>query len=345
FDRNVYLYCTEHIRIRDFFAKGDLDHSYKNGLFSLDLTLRNYLKSSARIQANIKLLDATGKQILTGTKNATLLPDAETAIPFSYKVSSPNLWSNETPYLYTLILTLKDGNEKTLEVTSTKIGFRKVEIKDAQLLVNGKAVLVRGVNLHEHNSITGHVQDEITMRKDIALMKQHNINAVRTSHYPHSVLWYKLCDEYGLFVCDEANIETHAMGAEWQNEFDKELHPAYRPEWAEAHKDRIIRMMERDKNHPSVIVWSMGNECGNGSVFYEMYQWLKKRDTTRPVQFEQAGENENTDIVCPMYPRIESMKKYASRTDVTRPYIMCEYAHAMGNSTGNFQEYFDIIAA
>ncbi|MDR1896396.1 MAG: DUF4981 domain-containing protein, partial [Prevotellaceae bacterium] len=175
-------------------------------------------------------------------------------------------------------------------------------------------------------------------------MKQNNINAVRTSHYPQSTLWYKLCDEYGLFVCDEANIETHAMGAEWQGWFDRGKHPAYLPQWAEAHKDRAVRMMERDKNHPSVIVWSMGNECGNGAVFHDIYKWLKQRDNTRPVQFEQAGENENTDIVCPMYPGMESMKKYASRTDVTRPYIMCEYAHAMGNSTGNFQEYFDIIA-
>jgi beta-galactosidase len=259
-------------------------------------------------------------------------------------LASPHLWSNETPYLYTLLLTLKDGKGNLLEATSAKIGFRKVEIKNAQLLVNGKAILVRGVNIHEHNPYTGHVQTEETMRKDIALMKQHNINAVRTSHYPQSALWYRLCDEYGIFLCDEANIETHAMGAEGQGRFDKNRHPAYLPQWAEAHKDRVRRMMERDKNHPSVIVWSMGNECGNGPVFYEIYRWLKERDTTRPVMFEQAGENEDTDIVSPMYPSLSNMQRYAVRTDVTRPYIMCEYSHAMGNSNGNFQEYYDLIA-
>ncbi|MDR0834562.1 MAG: DUF4981 domain-containing protein [Candidatus Symbiothrix sp.] len=342
FDRSVYLYSTGQIRIQDFFAKGDLDSSYKNGLFSVDVTLKNHRNDIVGATLAVALLDATGKTVYTESAKETV--GATTRIALTRKITAPHLWSNETPYLYTLLLTLKDANNKTIEVTSSKIGFRKVEIKNAQLLVNGKAVLVRGVNIHEHNPYNGHVQDEATMRKDIALMKQHNINAVRTSHYPQSVLWYKLCDEYGLFLCDEANIETHAMGAEWQGWFDKEKHPAYRPEWAAAYTDRVVRMMERDKNHPSVIVWSMGNETGNGPVFYDCYNWLKQRDTTRPVAFEQAGENEDTDIVCPMYPGMESMKKYAARTDVTRPYIMCEYAHAMGNSTGNFQEYFDVIA-
>lgn len=347
FDRSLYLYSTDQIRIRDFFAKGDLDKSYKNGLFLLDLSLKNYSNETKNVKAEIKLLDIAGKQIHGQEKkfvvNANF--DYSGVCDFSTTIPNVKLWSNETPNLYTLVINLKDAKDNLIESASAKIGFRKVEIKNAQLLINGKPVLVRGVNLHEHNPYAGHVQDEATMRQDIALMKQNNINAVRMSHYPQSVLWYKLCDEYGLFVCDEANIESHAMGAEWQNWFNKEEHPAYRLEWAEAHKDRIIRMMERDKNHPCIIVWSMGNECGNGPVFYEMYKWLKNRDNTRLVQFEQAGENENTDIVCPMYPEIEDMKKYAVRKDITRPYIMCEYAHAMGNSTGNFQEYFDIIAS
>jgi beta-galactosidase len=342
FDRSVYLYSTAQTRIFDFFAKGDLDATYKNGIFSVDVLLKNYSDKAQHSKLEVKLLDVNGKTVFNQSKNITVT--GNTVANWTKTISSPHLWSNETPYLYTLLLSLNDEKGNLIEATSTKIGFRKVEIKNAQLLVNGKPILVRGVNLHEHNPYTGHVQTEEMMRKDIALMKQHNINAVRTSHYPQSPLWYKLCDEYGLFLCDEANIETHAMGAEWQGEFDKEKHPAYLPQWAEAHKDRVVRMMERDKNHPSVIAWSMGNECGNGPVFYDIYKWLKQRDTTRPVQFEQAGENENTDIVCPMYPGIESMKRYASRTDVSRPYIMCEYAHAMGNSTGNFQEYFDIIA-
>ncbi|GHT41377.1 beta-galactosidase [Bacteroidia bacterium] len=331
FDRSVYLYSTDQIRIQDYFAKGDLDNSYKNGLFSVDVTLKNYLSRDVARHVctiEVKLLDAAGKTVYAETKNDT---------HFAKTIPSPRLWSNETPYLYTLLLTLKDAAGKTLEVTSSKVGFRKVEIKNAQLLVNGKPILVRGVNIHEHNPSNGHVQDEATMRRDIALMKQHNINAVRTSHYPESTLWYKLCDEYGIFLVDEANIESHGLGYGPQN-------VANFPEWAEAHKDRVVRAVERDKNHPSVIIWSMGNECSNGKVFPEIYKWLKQRDPSRPVQFEQAGEAANTDIVCPMYPGIDHMKRYAARTDVTRPFIMCEYAHAMGNSSGNFQEYFDIIA-
>ncbi|MDR1883923.1 MAG: DUF4981 domain-containing protein [Prevotella sp.] len=344
FDRSVYLYSAAQIRIFDFFAKGDLDASYENGLFSADVTLKNYFDKTQSVKMEIKLLDAAGKIVFTETKKTSVPANSNTGkslpemkLNFSKKIASPKLWSNETPYLYTLLLTLADDRGDLVETTSAKIGFRKVEIKNAQLLVNGKPVLVRGVNLHEHNPYTGHVQNEETMRKDIALMKRHNVNAVRTSHYPQSALWYKLCDEYGLFVCDEANIESHGM------EYGPE-NMANFPEWRGAHFDRVERMMERDKNHPCVIVWSMGNECSNGKVFPEIYRWLKQRDPSRPVQFEQAGEHDNTDIVCPMYPGIESMKKYAARTDVTRPYIMCEYAHAMGNSTGNFQEYFDVIA-
>ncbi|MDR0505952.1 MAG: DUF4981 domain-containing protein, partial [Dysgonamonadaceae bacterium] len=341
FDRSVYLYSTAQIRIFDFFAKADLDASYKNGLFSLDVNLKNYHETVQKVQLEIKLLDKNNKTIFTQRKDLACNVSAEAGenqIQFSQKVSAPYLWSNETPYLYTLLLTLKDSNGKILETTSCKTGFRKVEIKNAQLLVNGKHVLVRGVNLHEHNPYTGHVQNEETMRKDVALMKQHNINAVRTSHYPQSPLWYKLCDEYGLFIVDEANIESHGLGYGPEN-------VANFPEWQNAHLDRVIRLVERDKNHPCVIIWSLGNEASNGKVFPVLYDWAKKRDNTRPVQYEQAGENRNTDIVCPMYPHIGHMKRYAERTDVTRPFIMCEYAHSMGNSTGNFQEYFDIIAS
>ncbi|MCB0638437.1 MAG: DUF4981 domain-containing protein, partial [Lewinella sp.] len=203
--------------------------------------------------------------------------------------------------------------------------------------------LVKGVNLHIHDDVLGHVPTRETMMTDIRLMKQHNINAVRTSHYPQNPLWYQLCDQYGIYLVDEANIETHAMGAEWQSPFDKSIHPAYRPDWAPAHLDRIRRAVTRDKNHPSVIIWSMGNECGNGPVFYEAYDWIKAYDPTRLVQFEQAGENPNTDIVSPMYPSMDYMASYAKDADQDRPFIMCEYSHAMGNSNGNFQEYWDII--
>ena len=345
FDRSIYMYSPDQIRIADFFAKAALDANYKNGLLDVDIDLTNKLSETKLVRVNVNLINNAGKQILSTSSSVELKSESEQQIHIKDKVNKPLQWSNETPNLYTLLITLSDRDGKLIEAASCKVGFRNVEIKDAQLMINGKSVLVRGVNLHEHNAYNGHVVDKETMLKDIKLMKQHNINAVRMSHYPQSPLWYKLCDEYGLFLVDEANIETHAMGAEWQGWFNKDVHPAYSPEWAPAHKDRVERLFQRDKNHPSVIIWSMGNECGNGPVFYDIYDWLKKADPTRLVQFEQAGQNRNTDIVCPMYPGMESMKKYADRTDVTRPYIMCEYSHAMGNSNGNFQEYFDIITS
>jgi len=345
FDRSIYMYSPDQIRIADFFAKAGLDANYKNGLLEVDIDLANKLSETKLVHVNVNLINKSGRQILLHNSSIELKSKSEQQIHIKEKVSKPLVWSNETPNLYTLLLELKNEKGELIEATSCKVGFRSVEIKDAQLMINGKPVLVRGVNLHEHNAYNGHVVDEATMIKDIQLMKQHNINAVRMSHYPQSPLWYKLCDKYGLFLVDEANIESHGMGAEWQSWFNKEVHPAYSPDWAEAHKDRVERLFQRDKNHPSVIIWSMGNECGNGPVFYDIYDWLKEQDQTRLVQFEQAGQNRNTDIVCPMYPGVESMKKYAERTDVARPYIMCEYSHAMGNSNGNFQEFFDIITS
>jgi beta-galactosidase len=233
------------------------------------------------------------------------------------------------------LLTLKNEKGNVIEATSCKIGFRKIEIKDGQLLVNGVHILIKGTNIHEFDQFEGqHVGTELMM-KDIRTMKQNNLNAVRMSHYPHCVDWYKLCDKYGLYLVDEANLESHGFGYGKEN-------PAYHEEWFEAHKDREYRLVERDKNHPSVIIWSMGNECSNGTVFQDIYKWIKQRDNSRPVQFEQAGQGNNTDIVCPMYPGMDYMKNYASKPQ-TRPFIMCEYAHAMGNGTGNFQEYWDII--
>ena len=342
-DRNVYLYSTENVRIADFFARPDLDGAYKNGSLSVDVTLNNYNKSGATGQVEAFLVDANGKEVFSQNLKIITPAGGKKEVTFSKNVSSPNLWSNESPYLYSLVLTLKDENGKSIETVATKIGFRKVELKNGQLLVNGKRIMVHGVNIHEHNPVTGHYQDVATMMKDIRVMKQHNINAVRCSHYPNNINWVKLCDQFGLYLVDEANIETHGMGAEWQDRFDKSKHPAYLPEWNAAHMDRTVSLVERDKNHASVILWSLGNECGNGPIFHETYKWIKERDKTRLVQFEQAGELENTDVVCPMYPGIKDMKEYAAREKVNRPYIMCEYSHAMGNSSGNFKEYWDII--
>ena len=335
-DRNVYLYSTDNLRIVDFFARPDLDGAYKNGSLSVDVMLNNYNKAGKTGQVEVVLIDANGKEIFSQDLKINAPADGKKEVTFSKNVSSPNLWSSETPYLYSLVLTLKDENGKFIETVSTKIGFRKVELKNGQLLVNGKRIMVHGVNIHEHNPVTGHYQDIATMMQDIKMMKQHNINAVRCSHYPNNINWVKLCDKYGIYLVDEANIESHGMGYGKEN-------MAFNPAWDGAHMDRTVSLVERDKNSPSVILWSLGNECSNGDVFMKTYKWIKERDKTRLVQFEQAAEKENTDVVCPMYPGIGYMKSYAAREKVNRPFIMCEYAHAMGNSSGNFKEYWDII--
>ncbi len=343
-ERDVYLFAMPKSTIWDFFLKGDLDSKYTNGLFSAEVSIRKFAgNTTSSGTLSISVLDQSGKSVFVQKQNFINHQDSIQTIKFNGTVKNPLKWNAEQPNLYNCIITLTDQNEKVLGVTGAKIGFRKVEIKNAQLLVNGVAIMVHGVNRHEHDDVTGHTTGKELMLKDIKLMKELNINAVRLSHYPNDPLWYKLCDEYGLYLVDEANIETHGMGASLQGWFDQAKHPAYLPEWVAAHVDRTVRMVERDKNHPSIIIWSLGNECGNGPVFHDNYKWIKNRDNTRPVQFEQAGEDWNTDIVCPMYPSIGNMKKYAADTSKKRPFIMCEYAHAMGNGNGNFQEYFDII--
>ena len=257
-------------------------------------------------------------------------------IVFSGKVSNPLKWTAETPNLYTMLISLKDNRGNIIESTSHKIGFRKIEITDGQLFVNGKKVFFKGVNLHEFNTNTGQVVTRDVMMRNLQLMKELNINAVRTSHYPQPPLWYKLCDEYGIYLVDEANLESHGLGYGPDNVSNF-------PEWHAQHMDRVIRLVERDKNHASVIFWSLGNEASNGKAFFDMYDWAKARDSSRPVQYEQAYQRDrNTDIICHMYPSWESMKRDAAR-DLGKPYIMCEYAHAMGNSMGNLQEYWDLM--
>ncbi len=338
-ERDVYLYSTGKQRIADFFAVADLDKNYKNGVLNLDVDVQNLTDSKSVNRLDVALYDAAGKVVYKAGKTLNLNADSKRTDKFAAKLKNVNKWSGETPYLYTLALTLsKDG--KVLESTSARIGFRKVEIKNSQLLVNGKAIEIHGVNLHEHHQVKGHSIDRETMMSDIRMMKQNNVNAVRTCHYPQPPLWYELCDQYGIYLVDEANIEIHGYGV-WSS--NRDIHPGNLPEWRDCILDREYALVERDKNHPSVITWSLGNESGNGDNFIAGYKWIKSRDTSRPVQYEQFGNGENTDIMCPMYPRVESMREYAARTTDIKPYIMCEYAHAMGNSTGNFQEYFDII--
>ena len=336
-NRSVYLYSTAQTRIQDFFAHPDLDAKYKNGLFRLDVSLKNYSNSPAVRTLDVLLVDKSGKKIYSKSQKKTI-PANETLsfeIPQS-RVSSPLLWTAETPNLYTMVLTLKDEKGGVIESTSHKIGFRKIEITDGQLFVNGKKVYFKGVNLHEFNTNTGNVVTRKEMMRNLQLMKELNINAVRTSHYPQQPLWYKLCDEYGIYLVDEANLESHGLG------YGKDNVSNF-PEWHGQHMDRIIRLIERDKNHASVIFWSLGNEASNGKAFFDMYDWAKARDNSRPVQYEQAYQRDrNTDIICHMYPSWSNMERDA-KADLGKPYIMCEYAHAMGNSMGNFQDYWDLM--
>ncbi|MDR0536487.1 MAG: DUF4981 domain-containing protein [Tannerellaceae bacterium] len=332
--RSVYLYSTAQTRIFDFFAHPDLDDNYKNGVFSIDITLKNYAANSTDARIETALLDRNQKKVLDLSINKSFVPGLS-QIKFAGAVPSPSKWTAETPNLYTLLITLKNTKGEVIESTSHKIGFRKVEIKDGQIFLNGKKIYFKGVNLHEFNTKTGQVVTRDVMMRNIQLMKELNINAVRTSHYPQAPLWYDLCDQYGIYLVDEANLESHGMGYGAEN-------PANFPEWQAAHLDRMERLVERDKNHPSVLIWSLGNEAGNGTAFKSMYAWAKERDKSRPVQYERAGRAENTDILCPMYPSMESMVRDAA-TDLGRPFVMCEYAHAMGNSMGNMQEYWDVI--
>jgi beta-galactosidase len=341
-ERDVAIYALPTTSVWDFFLKSDLDAEYKNGVFNADITLRRFVNSGIKTGVvTVDIVDKAGKNVFSQQKKFSFEKDTMQSVHFEGVVSNPLKWSAERPDLYDCIITLQNGGASIY--TGAKIGFRKVEIKNAQLHINGVSTYVHGVNRHEHDPVKGHVAVRDLMVKDIQLMKQFNINADRTSHYPNDPLWYKLCDQYGIYLVDEANIETHGMGASLQGWFDTTRHPAYLPAWEPAHMDRIERMLERDKNHASVIIWSMGNECGNGKVFHDAYLWIKNRDNSRPVQFEQAGEDWNTDIVCPMYPGMRDMKRYAASKDKKRPYIMCEYSHAMGNSNGNFQEYYDVI--
>jgi beta-galactosidase len=338
--RSVFLHARPKTFINDFFIKGDLENNYTDGLLKVDAFLKSHSADEGEFILEASLAEGT-KKLYTEAKNVKLSKGGGT-VHFTKMLPGINKWSAEKPNLYSLILCLKDLEGQTLEYVSSKVGFRKVEIVNSQLLVNGVAIHLKGTNLHEHDDVNGHVIDEALILKDIRVMKSHNINAVRTSHYPQQEMWYQMCDKYGLYLIDEADIESHGIG------YDKDVTLADKPEWAAAHLDRMQRMVERDKNHPSVIIWSLGNEAGDGHNFLNGYKWIKGRDDTRPVQYERAEHQTNaperhTDIWCPMYPEIKYLESYAKDRKNDRPLIMCEYAHAMGNSTGNLQDYWDVI--
>ena len=315
--RDCYLYARDKKRIEDIRVTPDLDANYQNG--SLNVTLN--LKGSGKV--NLILEDASGKEVATtqATKGTATL-----------EVENPHKWTAETPYLYTLYASLEGSNE----VIPVKVGFRKVELKNAQVLVNGQPILFKGANRHELDPDGGYVISKERMIQDIQVMKQFNLNAVRTCHYPDNNLWYELCDQYGIYVVAEANIESHGMGYG-----EKTL--AKRNDYTLAHLERNQRNVQRSFNHPSVLIWSLGNEAGYGPNFEKAYDWIKQEDPSRLVQYEQAGKTGKTDIYCPMYLGYDRCEEYSKDEQYQKPLIQCEYAHAMGNSEGGFKEYWDII--
>ena len=335
-ERDVYLYSTPRQFIADYKVTSSLDKKeYKEGIFGLDVTVEGSATGVSTLAYSLE--DTAGKTILQNeipVKSRGL----SNFITFDEQ-SLPDVkrWSAEYPNLYTLILTLKDDAGHITHLTGCKVGFRTSEIKDGRFCINGVPILIKGANRHEHSQLGRTVSKEL-MEEDIRLMKQHNLNTVRNSHYPTHPYWYQLCDRYGLYVIDEANIESHGMG----------YGPASLAKdstWLPAHMDRTQRMYERAKNHPGIVIWSLGNEAGNGINFERTYDWMKSIETTRPIQYERAEQNYNTDIYCRMYRSVEELLAYVRQTEpkVYRPFIMTEYLHAMGNSGGGLKEYMDVF--
>lgn len=342
--RDVYLYSTPEVYIRDFDALPRLDSQYQDGNLKVIARIKNSSSKPVRnVGVEVTLIGPegrpVGKQFPTMKEVSVYIPPGEESIlPLQSPVAQPQKWSAEIPSLYTLILELKNSEGEKMQILSCRVGFRSIEIRNAQLLVNGQPILIKGVNRHEHDPVTGHYVSRESMEKDVLLMKRNNINTVRTAHYPDHPYWYELCDHYGLYVIDEANLESHGMG------YKPEITLANHPDWGGAHLDRIIRMVERDKNHPCIIMWSMGNEAGDGIHFQRASQWIHRRDPSRPVHYERAQLRSHTDVVCPMYWGISHLEAYAKESH-DRPLILCEYAHAMGNAVGNLKEYWEVIEA
>jgi beta-galactosidase len=343
--RDVFLLTKPQTQIKDVFITPELDACYRDG----SLVVKTIVDAPENYTISVQLFDgdkAVCEPNVASTNNKRVDEKGgwQDVVFQNIAIDNPKKWTAETPYLYRCVVSLLDRDGNTVDAEGYDIGFRKVEIIDGQLCVNGKAILIRGVNRHEHHPENGHTVSESDMIADIQLMKQNNFNAVRTAHYPNHPRFYQLCDELGLYVVDEANIETHGMFPMGRLASD--------PQWAGAFMSRYTQMVERDKNHVSIIIWSLGNESGHGANHDAMYGWSKSFDPSRPVQYEGGGANTTaTDIICPMYARVDTdvaddavpkyaIKKWLSLPGETRPLILCEYAHAMGNSLGSFKDYW-----
>ena len=345
--RDVFIYSKPKTNVYDFFVKAGLDQTYTKGIFDISIDI-NYAKVPSKLNIEIELNSQEGakhkinklytktlkkKDILRNQKQEGL-----STVSFKETIENIDAWSAEKPNLYDMTIRLKDKKGNVIEVVGSKIGFRNAEVKGGQFRINGKPVLVKGVNRHEHDGFTGQTVTRELMEKDILMMLQNNINTVRTSHYPVDIYWYELCDKYGLYVIDEANNESHAQGYEMESLAKDER-------WIGAFKYRCNNMVGRDKNHPSIIIWSLGNECGNGVCMYEAYDMVKSLDNTRPVINERSLYDHNNDIIGIMYSSQSYIENFAENKidSLNRPFIMVEYLHAMGNSCGGMQDYWDVI--
>jgi beta-galactosidase len=343
-ERSVYVYAEGATRLRDYTVTAGLDKAYRDGVFGVDAEVTG----DATVIATVYDGDTA---VLSSRAQATKTRAAK----LRGSIAGVKQWSAETPNLYRLVIEVKDGEGRLISSTARKIGFRTVEIRNGEVQVNGRRIMLQGVNRHEHDPVTYHVMSEELMRKDIALMKQANLNAVRTSHYPNDPRWYELADEYGLYVWDEANIESHGYmqaGDRAGSPLRETMLLGYKAHWQAAQLDRVSRMVERDKNHPSVIIWSLGNESGVGPNFEHAAKWIRQNDPTRLISFLGVGTHEEehrpnayVDFYAPMYDDLDKLRDYASDPQFKQPLIECEYAHAMGNSLGNFEDYWQVMRA
>jgi beta-galactosidase len=338
--RDVVLYSKPKDCLRDFTVRTEFDDQYADATLKIEAFITR-VPGMAAYSVAAMLYDADGVPVFADPLAAAVSDrtpyraETKTACAMiEQQVTAPRKWTAETPYLYRLVLTLKDPDGQPIDYESCRVGFRQVEVKDGVVLLNGKRLIARGVNRHEHHPERGRAVTDADMIRDIKLMKQLNFNAVRTSHYPNHPHWYDLCDEYGLYVIDEANIESHGLYGELSNN----------PTWAHAYMERATRMVLRDKNHPCVLLWSLGNESGTGPHHAAMAAWIRAYDPTRLVQYESGHPGpEISDVQCPMYPRLEWVRQVLADPAEKRPLIMCEYAYAKGNSTGNFFKYWDLV--
>ena len=346
-ERDVFLYAQPKVALRDFFVKTNLSDDLKTSDFNIDINVRNYNPFKSNFAVQSKLYDSNNKLIKTIKNNIEIESLSSKKVNLNDKIIDPLLWSAEQPNLYYLTTSLIQNGKETHSV-GQQVGFRKIELKTGQVLVNNQPILFKGVNRHEHDEFSGHIVSKESMLKDIEIMKQNNINAVRTSHYPNDPYWYELCNKYGIYVIDEANVESHGFG------YKKEDTPAFKPEFDAMHMDRWVRMVERDKNHPSIIMWSLGNEAGDGPVFVKGYDWIKAYDKSRLTIYERTSEHfkqrkmginlkPHTDVLGWMYARMNDLEKEYLGKFSDRPFIWLEYSHAMGNSNGNIADLWKMI--